>query len=548
MSPRWWIVPHTHWDREWYLGFQDFRWKLGKAMDRIIDTLSEEPSFSHFMLDGQTVLLEDYLAVRPERRSALAALVGAGRLAVGPWYVQPDDILVTGEALVRNLQRGIAEARTLGRPMMIGYLPDSFGHCGALPSLLAGFGIESAAFMRGPGPALDKAFFQWKARDGAQVLVAYLIDGYGNGAELSTGAATITPVLDELGERQREALVPGVPVLVMNGIDHRSIDSELPGVLKAAGLEGMAPIGSLEEYVSAARAVLPQALPEWQGELRSVYRCPITVGCTSTRYWIKQEDQAVAALLERRAEPLAALASLLGSPSPAAGLDLAWKYLLLNQPHDSICGCSIDAVHDDMKYRYAQARGLAANIADDAARFIAGTMGAPAATGEAFVAVNPAPARTARCLSCAVAEVPPRPVVQDAAGTLFPAQAVSESGESALFFDERFKPAQLRLALGLVRNGEIMSYRISGARTSWESASVVRVDVTLAEGGESRFDWNGWVGETMPLLARKGLSAIHAVGMRSGKTRIVFSAPLPGIRCEVVRAPLPRRLGTCAGE
>lgn len=527
MSARYWIVPHTHWDREWYLTFQDFRWKLVRALDEIIETLSSNPSFAHFMLDGQTVVLDDYLALRPERGAALKTLVEAGRLAVGPWYVQPDDILATGEALIRNLQRGLASARMLGAPMMVGYLPDSFGHIGTLPSILAGFGIDSACLMRGPGPSLDKVFFQWLARDGSRVLVAYLIDGYGNGAELPMEAAAIGDAFSELRERQEEALVPGVPLLVMNGIDHRSIDSQLPEVLAAAGLSAETRIGSLAAYVEAFRSELPDTIPQWQGELRSVYRCPITVGCASVRQWIKREDQAISALLERRAEPLAALASLLGAPYPRAAIDLAWQHLLLNQPHDSVCGCSIDPVHDDMRYRYAQARGLAKNIADDAARYIAGRIRGPFAQAETVVAVNPAPARTARALSFAAAEVPARAVLQNAAGELLPVQAVSESGEPALFFDERFRPAQLRLAMGLVRNGQIMSYRIQNARTSWESDSVLRVDLTLAEGGAAGFDWNGWVAETRPLLNRQGLTGIHAVGTRFGRKTVLFSSRLP---------------------
>lgn len=289
---------------------------------------------------------------------------------------------MTGEALIRNLERGMAQAREYGRPMMVGYLPDSFGHIGSLPSILQGFGMSSASMMRGPGPSLDKVFFEWIARDGSRVTVAYLIDGYGNGAELPMDPASIGAVLEELARRQAGALLPGVPLLVMNGIDHRSIDAPLPGVLAEAGMQDDARIGSLEEYVEAARVSLraqTEAVPRWQGELRSVYRCPITVGCTSARHWIKREDQEISTLLERRAEPLAALASLLGAPYPSAALDLSWRYLLLNQPHDSICGCSIDSVHDDMRYRYAQARALAKNAAQDAARIIAGrTPGRPA--------------------------------------------------------------------------------------------------------------------------------------------------------------------------
>ncbi len=328
MALEYWIVPHTHWDREWYLSFQDFRWKLVEAIDGVIDTLEVDARFEHFMLDGQTVALEDYLEIRPERRAALASLVAEGRLAVGPWYVQPDDILPSGEALARNLERGLALARSFGASMMVGYLPDSFGHSGSLPALLRGFGIDAACLMRGPGRAINRCLFHWRARDGSKVLVAFLIDGYNNGADLAAEGADIAVGLAELRARQESqgALVEGLPLLAMNGYDHRPIDAGLPALLESANLAGGGPggdrakIGSLEGYLDIARAVQDAAdLPERQGELRSTYRSPITAGCVSTRHWIKQEDQEISSLLEGRAEPLAALAFWLGAAAGRPG-------------------------------------------------------------------------------------------------------------------------------------------------------------------------------------------------------------------------------------
>ncbi|MGO8693774.1 MAG: hypothetical protein ACLQMF_08910, partial [Rectinemataceae bacterium] len=219
MSLEYWIVAHTHWDREWYLSFQDFRWKLVGTIDGIIDTLESDDRFAHFMLDGQTVALEDYLEFRGERRGELERLVAEGRLAVGPWYVQPDDLLPSGEALVRNLERGIALAKGWGAAMKVGYLPDSFGHSGSMPSIFRGFGIDSACLMRGPGRALDRCLFEWKAQDGSSVLVAYLIDGYNNGSELTMGSDGIAGTLARLRSQQESqgALVDGLPRLVMNG-------------------------------------------------------------------------------------------------------------------------------------------------------------------------------------------------------------------------------------------------------------------------------------------------------------------------------------------
>ena len=464
----------------------------------------------------------------PSAGPTLRTSSGTGRIAVGPWYVQPDDILVTGEALVRNLERGIRTAVELGGVMRVGYLPDSFGHSAGLPAILRGFGIRSASFMRGAGPELDKVFFGWSSRDGARVLVAYLIDSYGNGADLVMEPSAFSEGLATLAERQRESLFPGFPLLVMNGMDHRSIAASLPRVICQAGLQGSSRIGSLADYIHAAEEALT-SMPEWTGELRSPWRFPITVGCTSSRYWIKQEDQAVSTLLEREAEPLATLASLRGDRYPSAAIELAWKHLLSNQPHDSICGCSIDQVHDEMRYRYGQARGIAENVAAEAAQALASRADTSfAGPGETMaVAVNPGPARRAAALLFPAARLPARPVMVDANGRRFPVQLLSEEGGGAVFFDERFTPRQLRFAMGMVRDGRILEYSVHDARASWETPSVLRIDLELTQHGFSRFDWDAWVRETVPLLQTPGLSQIHAVGLRSGLKKVLFGAGLP---------------------
>jgi len=545
-----WIVPHTHWDREWYLSFQDFRWKLVETIDGIIDTLEADSRFAHFMLDGQTVALEDYLELRGERRDAIARLVAAGRLAVGPWYVQPDDILPTGEALVRNLERGIAQAKAFGHAMMVGYLPDSFGHSGSVPSLLRGFGMDSACLMRGPGRALNRCLFHWIAKDGSSVLVAYLIDGYGNGADVAMEGAGIGPALAELRARQASqgALVDGLPLLAMNGYDHRPIEPRLPGELEAAGLSGKssgdaATIGPLAGYLDAARAVSrTTVLPEWRGELRSTYRCPITAGCVSTRHRIKQEDQEISTMLERGAEPLAALAAWIKAAEwPAGALDAAWKQLLLNQAHDSICGCSIDRVHRDMEYRFAQARDIAANIDRSSSAAIPGIVDTKAAAdAPAIVVLNPGPRRGKRLAAIELPSPPPDPVVADPEGVVRRVQSTDAGrGESSLFFDERFKPAQVRLALGLVRGGELMNYRITDASMSIESAGVLRVDLELSDSGQaSTFDWSGWLGKARGELESPGLSSVHAVGRRAGPAFLLFPADAPdfGAVCLTLRS------------
>src|SRR5512139_2022199 len=121
------VVPHTHWDREWYQPFQQFRARLVRLMDRLLTTLEADPAFAHFHLDGQTIVLEDYLEIRPHNRDRLRRLVKAGRIAIGPWYVLPDEFLVSGESVIRNLQIGCHLAGQFGAPLRVGYLPDQFG-------------------------------------------------------------------------------------------------------------------------------------------------------------------------------------------------------------------------------------------------------------------------------------------------------------------------------------------------------------------------------------------------------------------------------------
>ena len=175
------FVVHTHWDREWYQPFQEMRGRLVAMADRMIP-LVENGTIPSFHFDGQTIVLEDYLEVRPEAERRLRALVRAGKIQVGPWYVLADSFLVSGESLIRNLEVGMALARRFGRPLEAGYLPDQFGHTAQLPQILAGFGFRAAVLWRGVGADITANRFIWEALDGTSLLTAYLPFGYSNGA------------------------------------------------------------------------------------------------------------------------------------------------------------------------------------------------------------------------------------------------------------------------------------------------------------------------------------------------------------------------------
>ena len=179
------IVSHTHWDREWYQTFQDYRARLVALLDELIAFMEKNPAFAYYHLDGQTIVLEDYLEVRPENRKRLQRLIKQGRIIPGPWYVMPDEFLVSGEALIRNLQLGSSISRTWGvEPMKVGYIVDIFGHNSQMPQICQGFGMESVVAFRGVSGTESSAEFIWEGEDGSSVIFYRLPDETAGGGRV----------------------------------------------------------------------------------------------------------------------------------------------------------------------------------------------------------------------------------------------------------------------------------------------------------------------------------------------------------------------------
>src|SRR5512135_187914 len=225
------IVSHTHWDREWYEPFQVYRARLIRCVDKLLDIFATDPDYKYFLLDGQTIVLEDYLEVRPDRESVLRDLVEAGRLQIGPWYVLPDEFLVSGEAIIRNLMRGLRIARDFGDTQPIGYIPDPFGHISQMPQILRGLGIDAAVFRR--GLADEPAEVAWQAPDGSQVLACYLRDGYDNAAWLGHDDVSFVRNLDRAW-RSLAAHAVTSNILLLNGNDHMEPWADLSHLLQVA--------------------------------------------------------------------------------------------------------------------------------------------------------------------------------------------------------------------------------------------------------------------------------------------------------------------------
>ena len=195
------IVPHTHWDREWYKSYQDFRLALVELIDNLLPLLEQDASYPHFMLDGQMAVVDDYLEVRPEAEERLRALAAAGRLSMGPWYILMDEFLASGETIVRNLQMGIERGAAFGGVMDVGYLPDMFGHIAQMPQILRLAGFDDAVVWRGVPSQVTRNAFVWEAPDGSAVRTEYLPVGYSNGAALPDDAkALVRRTADHLNE------------------------------------------------------------------------------------------------------------------------------------------------------------------------------------------------------------------------------------------------------------------------------------------------------------------------------------------------------------
>ncbi|MFA6714737.1 MAG: hypothetical protein WCS27_05135, partial [Victivallaceae bacterium] len=248
------IISHTHWDREWYLTFQTFRAALVEMVDYLLEVLENNPEFK-FMFDGQTVVLEDYLEIKPENEKLLNHYISTQRLSIGPWYILPDEFLPDGESLIRNLLIGHQIAERLGGVMKVGYIPDTFGHIAALPQIFGGFGIDNAVIWRGV-ESLNTEFI-WRAPDGTEALTVWLPTGYANIYELPENPSEAREKLIRAKEMIIEkAPLAQPPFLMLNGVDHMAPQGNLPELIKGMNAlgRGGVKLSSLPEYIQTVKS------------------------------------------------------------------------------------------------------------------------------------------------------------------------------------------------------------------------------------------------------------------------------------------------------
>jgi len=315
------IVSHTHWDREWYKPYHQFRIDLVRIVQRILDALENDEDFRHFLLDGQSVVLEDYLEIRPEDEARISTLVRENSLSVGPWYILPDEFLVSAEATVRNLIIGHRVASRLGRVQKVGYMPDSFGHIAQMPQILQLAGIDSFVYSRGNGDEIERTGheFFWQAPNGSQVLAVNQCKGYDNAAGLGLAsyweAHTQRAVDLELAvERVRELfstmrqLSQGDVYLLNNGGDHIGPQREFGAILRAlhdAFPDTSFVHSSMEEFFDAVKAA-GFVKNRHCGEMVQGRFHYILSGVWSARMYLKQLNDLAQTTMSVYAEPLAA--------------------------------------------------------------------------------------------------------------------------------------------------------------------------------------------------------------------------------------------------
>lgn len=552
------LVSHTHWDREWYRPFQEFRLGLVHLVDGLLEILDSDRHYKHFMLDGQTIVLDDYLQMRPENEDRLRRHIRNDRLIIGPWHILPDEFLVSPEATIRNLLEGTRTCRRFGPKMRIGYIPDPFGHIGQMPQILKGFDIHAAIFRRGLS---DEAVeLDWLAPNGSRVFVSYLRDGYDNAASLPTSDL---PRFVEEVKHLRDSLAPhstASHLLLMQGTDHMEPP---PGTARAIAhargkLDGDELVHStLMDYLTSVQASLKrQPIPTITGELRDCKRHHLLPGCLSTRMWIKQRNQASETLLEKWAEPFNTFDIFLASPragrkkppgspasrrlhDPAAILRQAWRLLMENHPHDSICGCSVDQVHDEMRVRFDQVEQIGEELTRQALERLAASVQTDAAPsaggGPAIVVFNPSSAARRDLVTV---EVPLAGTsgfdLLDEDGNSLPCQTFGLGSRDLIHIS--LDPKELRALYTSVNDGRVAGMSIQSIEIR-RSGGEVAVEALVVEGGDpNREAWAKTVAEIETCLADPAVTGFRVRARSAGAARLSFSTPeVPGLGWRTLR-------------
>lgn len=361
------VIPHMHWDREWYFTTEESRILLVNNMEEILERLENDKDYKYYMLDGQTAILEDYFDVKPENKERVKNLVQKGKLIVGPWYTQTDEMMVGGESIVRNLLYGIKDSEEFGEYMKIGYLPDSFGQTAQLPQILNGFGIKDTVFWRGCSErhGTDKTEFIWQSNDGSEVTAQILPLGYAIGKYLPLDEKALADRLDKyFPVLERGAATENI--ILPNGHDQMPLQQNIFEVMDM--LKKMYPdkdfFISRYENIFAELEKNRDKLSVLKGEFNDPKYMRVHRTISSTRMDIKIANVTIENKITNILEPLAATAYLFGFEYHHGLIELMWKEIMKNHAHDSISCCCTDQVHKEIMARFELAHDKADKLID----------------------------------------------------------------------------------------------------------------------------------------------------------------------------------------
>lgn len=392
------IISHSHWDREWYQSFESHRMKLIELVDNILDKAENDPEFGGFFLDGQVIAIDDYLEIRPEKRAQVEKCIREGKVQTGPWYILQDEFLTSGEACVRNLQVGMQEAEQYGAVGNVGYFPDAFGNAGQMPQVLKQAGMDAVVFGRGVKPIgpnnevtggqYESTYSEmmWASPDGTKLPGILFANWYNNGVEIPVDEAEAKVYWDKkLADARKFAATH--QLLMMNGCDHQPLQKNITEAIRMArklypDVEFIH--SDFKKYVEAMEKEISENFSTVKGELTSQETDGRWTLANTASSWIglKQDNRAGETALERKAEPAAAMADVMGKAYPEDQMIYSWKKLMQNHPHDSICGCSVDEVNEEMKTRFAKSRQVADAIYDESVEYLTNKVNTAALPGD----------------------------------------------------------------------------------------------------------------------------------------------------------------------
>ncbi|MGY3766122.1 glycoside hydrolase family 38 N-terminal domain-containing protein [Vagococcus vulneris] len=361
------IVQHTHWDREWYFTAEDAKVLSDQVFTEALNELEKNPNVN-FCLDGQSSILDEYLEINPQKLQVIKDLVAKGRLFVGPWYTQTDALLVDSESILRNLIIGINETKEkYGNPMMVGYLPDTFGFNANLPTLLNQVGIDN--FMAWRGINFDKQafspYFIWNGLGDQYVYAMYFPFGYMTGLMTLDAVNNIPNFVENRLDPMLSFLMEhgdNEDLLLPSGIDQKSMvldfDNIVEQINEVSDYENE--ICDYPTYVEIIRN--KKNLPNYEGELREPVYSRVHRSISSVRTQMKQDNFQLEQIILHRIEPLMVISKKIGVEISTGLLKRLWKKVLENQAHDSIGGCVSDNVAEDIFHRSKEAYELAEGL------------------------------------------------------------------------------------------------------------------------------------------------------------------------------------------